>query len=78
MAEAKEIKATLRYLRMGPRKVRLVADTVRGLSVIEAKTRLTFLPKAACLPVRKLLASAVADAVHNFGAREDDLFVKRI
>lgn len=63
---------------MAPRKVRLVVDVVRGMSVAEAEMRLTFLPKAAAMPVLKLLRSAVANAEHNFKLSRETLFVKTI
>lgn len=58
-------KAIVRNLRMSPRKVRLVVDLIRGLSVQEALTQLALLPKKATTPVKKLLDSAIANAVHN-------------
>lgn len=73
-----DVHASLRYLRMAPRKVRLVVDVIRGLSVTEAETRLTFLPKAAALPVIKLLRSAAANAEHNFKLSRETLFVKTV
>jgi large subunit ribosomal protein L22 len=54
--------AKLRYLRIAPRKVRIVADTVRGRSVEEALASLRYTPKAAAAPVAKLIRSAVANA----------------
>lgn len=63
---------------MAPRKVRLLADLVRGLGVAEAEVRLKFNGKAAARPVLKLLNSAVANAEHNFKLQKDDLFVKTI
>lgn len=63
---------------MSPRKVRLVINTIRGLSVGVADTRLTFLNKGASLPVQKLLRSAIANAEHNFHLNKEDLFVKTI
>ncbi len=59
MAEA---KAVLRYLRMTPRKVRLVIDLIRGRDVAEALTVLKYLPRAAAPVVEKVLNSAVANA----------------
>lgn len=59
MAEA---TATLKSYRQSPRKVRVVADLVRGKEVGEALDILTFVPKRAGLPLKKLLASAVANA----------------
>jgi large subunit ribosomal protein L22 len=73
-----DIHASLRSLRMSPRKVRLVIDTIRGISVAEADTRLTFLKKGAALPVQKLLRSAIANAEHNFKLNRETLFVKTI
>lgn len=63
---------------MAPRKVRLLADLVRGLGVAEAEVRLKFNGKAAARPVLKLLNSAVANAEHNFKLQKEDLFVKTI
>ncbi|MEK7473150.1 MAG: 50S ribosomal protein L22 [Patescibacteria group bacterium] len=73
-----DVHAHLRQLRMSPRKVRLVVNTVRGLSVAEAETRLTFLPKLAAKPVLKLLRSAVANAEHNFQLNRNDLYIRTI
>lgn len=63
---------------MSPRKVRLVVDTVRGMAVTGAETRLAFTKKGASEPVLKLLKSAIANAEHNFNLRKEDLFVKTI
>lgn len=73
-----EVKAYLRFLRMSPRKVRLVVNTIRGLSVAAAETKLQFVPKLASEPVLKLLLSAVANANHNFHLQKEDLYVKSI
>ena len=74
----KEIKAQLRYLRMAPRKVRLVTDAIKGKSASIAETQLKFLEKSAALPVRKLLRSAMANAKHNFNITPDQLMVKTV
>jgi large subunit ribosomal protein L22 len=55
-------RAHLNTYRQSPRKVRVVADLVRGKSVSEALDILTFVPKRAGLPLKKLLSSAVANA----------------
>lgn len=73
-----EIIAKLRYLRMSPRKARLVVDVVRGRDVTSAKTQLTFLEKRASQNVLKLLNSAVSNAKNNFSKEEDSLYVKKI
>ncbi len=57
-----EARAELKNYRQSPRKVRLVADTVRGKSVEDAINILSFVPKRAALPLQKLLASAAANA----------------
>lgn len=72
------ITAKLRHLRISPRKVRLVADLIRGLKVSEAEKQLKFLPKRAAEPVLKLLNSAVANAINNFKALKENLFVAKI
>jgi large subunit ribosomal protein L22 len=71
-----EVKAHVRYLRMSPRKVRLVVDLIRGMAIAPALAQLQFMPKAAATPVRKLLQSAIANAEHNFKLDRDTLFVK--
>jgi large subunit ribosomal protein L22 len=73
-----EARASLRFLRIAPRKVRLVADLVRGKSVEEALGTLRFAAKAASLPVKKLLESAVANAENNHGLDIDTLWVREI
>jgi large subunit ribosomal protein L22 len=73
-----EVKARLRYLRMAPRKVRLVADLIREKSVEEAEKILSFTKKRAALPLLKLLKSAMANAKHNFNLNEKNLFVSKI
>jgi large subunit ribosomal protein L22 len=63
-----ETKAIARYIRMSPRKMRLVVDTIRGKRVGEALATLEHTPKAAARVVRKVLKSAVANAEHNLKA----------
>jgi large subunit ribosomal protein L22 len=74
----KEVKAYLRYLRIAPRKVRLVADLIRGKSVLEAERILNFTRKKAALPLLKLLKSAISNAKHNFNLDEKNLYVSKI
>lgn len=71
-------KATLRTLRMSPRKVRLIADLVRGQQVDVALAQLWHNKKAAARPVRKLIESAAANAVNNHKLQRDALFVQTI
>lgn len=73
-----EIRAHAKFVRNAPRKVRLVVDTVRGLGIADALARLRFIPKAASLPVTKLLQSAVANAENNFHLKAENLFIKSI
>lgn len=54
--------AFLKNYKQSPRKVRLVADTIRGKSIKDAQTVLSFMPKRAATPILKLLNSAVANA----------------
>jgi len=58
-------RASARYVRMAPRKVRRVIDLIRGMEAQEALSVLQFAPQAASEPVAKVLASAVANAEHN-------------
>lgn len=73
-----EVEAIARYMRIPPRKARLVADTVVGLPVKEALTVLDFTPRAAAKEVAKVVKSAAANATNNFNQDEDTLFVKSI
>jgi len=73
-----EVSAKLRFLRMSPRKVRLVCDVIRGMDTEEAQAQLQFLRKKAARPVLKLLNSAIANAENNFKLKSDNLFVKKI
>ena len=68
--------ASLKWLRMSPRKVRLVVDLIRGQSVGQALSLLNFCDKAAAKPVTKLLRSAVANADDRGGFDLDRLFVE--
>ncbi len=73
-----QAKASLQYLRISPRKVRLVADLVRGKKVEEAQTILRFAIKRGSLPILKLLQSALASAKHNFQGEEQNLYISKI
>jgi large subunit ribosomal protein L22 len=69
------MKASATHIRISPRKVRMVVDTVRGKSVSQALSILGFTRKKAALPVQKLLKSAVANAVENGGISDVDALV---
>jgi large subunit ribosomal protein L22 len=73
------MKASATHIRISPRKVRMVVDTVRGRSVSQALSILGFTRKKAALPVQKLLRSAVANAVENGGINDvETLVIDRI
>ncbi|MDB5239260.1 MAG: ribosomal protein large subunit ribosomal protein [Candidatus Parcubacteria bacterium] len=72
------ITASLQNYRISPRKVRLVADMIRGKTVAEAKIILTHASKKARHPIHDLIDSAVANASHNFKIDNTALFVKEI
>jgi len=73
-----EAKAYLRYLRISPRKVKVVADLIRGKDVKTATAILMQTPKAASEPMLKLLKSAVANAENNHSMDVDKLFVSHV
>lgn len=73
-----EAKAITRFVRLSPRKARLVADLVRGRSALEALDILEFTDKKAARVIRKTLASAVDNASNNHNMDEDKLFVSTI
>ena len=71
-----ETRAVAKYIRITPRKVRIVLDLIRGKNVAEAFAILKFTPKAGAGVVEKVLRSAVANAENNFDMDADKLFVK--
>ena len=70
--------AHLKFVRMGPRKLRRVADAIRGKSVREALVLLQFAGVFASEPIEKLVRSAVANAGNNHDMNTDDLYITRI
>jgi large subunit ribosomal protein L22 len=74
-AERQEVRAVARWVRMSPRKARLVAEHIRGRSVPEARTVLAFTPRAAAREIEKVLRSAVANAEANHNLVGDELVV---
>ena len=75
-AVQQEVRAAAKWLRISPRKARLVVEHIRGRSVPEARTVLAFTDRAAAREVEKLLRSAVSNAEANHGLIGDDLVVK--
>jgi large subunit ribosomal protein L22 len=74
----KEIKAFARYIHVSPRKLRLVADLVRKAPVDVALEQLKFSSKNAAIPLSKAINSAIANAVHNFDLKRENLYVKSL
>jgi len=73
-----EYTAVAKSIRMGPRKVRLIADSIRKIGPIDKSlTALSLLKKRGASPIEKTLKSAVANAI-NRGAKKEDLFIKSI
>jgi large subunit ribosomal protein L22 len=73
-----QAKAHLRYLRIAPRKVKIVVDTIRSKPVKTAMAILRHTPKAASEPLSKLLKSAMANAENNHNMDVDKLYVAEI
>ncbi len=73
-----EAKATLRYARISSRKVKIVADLIRGKDIDEALAIVKFTPKASSTIIEKLLKSAIANAENNHGMKHENLYVAEI
>ncbi len=72
-----EARATVKYIRTSPRKMRRVVDLVRGQHVEEARRILRFSPLGASKDVEKLLNSAIANAEQKPGVVADNLWISR-
>jgi large subunit ribosomal protein L22 len=70
-----QVKATAKYVRVSPTKVRQLTRLIKGEHVDEARRILTFSDKGAAEPLTKVLESAIANAENNDGLDPDDLFV---
>lgn len=70
--------ATLKYARISSRKVKIVADLIRGKSAEEALAIVKFTPKASSAIIEKLLKSAIANAENNHGMKSNKLYVDQI
>lgn len=70
-----EVKAVAKYIRLSPRKVRLILDVIRGKRVEEALPILRFLPSPAARTVSKVVKSAAANAENNFQMSPADLYI---
>ena len=73
-----EAKATLKFARISSRKVKIVADLLRGKNIDEALAIVKFTPKAASEIVEKLLKSAMANAENNHNMAHEKLYVAEI
>jgi len=76
--ERQEVKAVAKWVRVSPRKARLVVEHIRGRSVPEARTVLAFTQRAAAHEIEKVLRSAVANAEANHNLAGDDLVVSSV
>jgi len=72
----REVRAEAKYVRMSPRKARLVAEHIRGRSVPEARAVLAFTSREAAGAIGKVLHSAVSNAEANHGLAEERLYIK--
>jgi len=72
------VRASAKYVRVAPRKVRVVADQVRGRKIEEALALLRFSPRGASRDVQKLIESAAANAENNHDLDADDLRISEI
>lgn len=70
-----EARAVAKYVRISPRKVRFVLDTIRGKNVNDALAILKFTPNRAAGIIEKVLKSAVANAENNVGMDKDNLYI---
>ena len=77
-AEVKTAQATLKYARISSRKVKIVADLIRGKNVDEALAIVKFTPKASSDIIEKLLKSAIANAENNHDMKHDKLYISEI
>jgi large subunit ribosomal protein L22 len=73
-----KVKAQAKYVRSGARKIRMVADLIRGKNAQEALVMLEFIPNLGATLVRKVLKSAISNAVHNYKLAGDKLVVSEI
>ena len=76
--EVLQASATLKYARISSRKVKIVADLIRGKNAEEAVAIVKFTPKASSAIIEKLLKSAIANAENNHGMKTDKLYVAEI
>lgn len=73
-----EVMSKAKFIRIAPRKTRLLAGLVRGLTLEEARRQLTFSAKEAARPMLKAINSAVANAIHNHKLSAEGMIVSRV
>ena len=76
--QVREARATLKYARISARKVKIVADLIRGKDIDEALAIVKFTPKASSEIIEKLLKSAIANAENNHEMKQENLYVAEI
>ena len=70
-----EVKAIGKFIRVSTRKARIPAQVIKGMNAVEAVYTLKYMPKGAAHHVKKVLESAIANAVHNYGMKQSELVV---
>lgn len=78
MKEINDIIAKNKMVRVSARKLRLIADTIRGKGALSSLEELGFLPKAGTIHISKVLKSAIANAENNFKLSPKKLYVKEV
>lgn len=73
-----EIIAKGKYIKISPKKLRLVVDSIRGRDAVETLDYLKFIPKKAGFLIAKVLKSAIFNAENNFNLKKENLFIKKI
>ena len=73
-----EVRAAAKYIRISPRKARLMMNQIRGKKAEEALNLLSFSPQKSAFLLRKLINSAVANASENAGMDVDNLYIKKL
>jgi ribosomal protein L22 len=72
------VRASSRYVRVAPRKARLIADQVRGLHIDQARALLEFSPRGVAQDIRKLIESAASNAENNHDLIADEMLISEI
>ncbi len=72
------VVARAKYVKSPPRKIRLIADAIRGKSTEEALNMLRFIPRKSARLMEKVVASAVANAENNYELDTDDLYIHEV